>query len=1208
MKRTGLFLSLLFIAALPASLSAGVLVMDNFEDGTAGNMFGGGSEGVSNANGGISFVSTITVGNTGFGRGFSYNSISGSLNYFSGRNNVNLSAYRYVSFKIRGETGGENLTVMMDDGSNFPQAKINSFISNAVTKDFQKVVISTQAFYTALISWGATGGAFNLLADNTGGYSGVGKVYIDDIRFGTRASPIMWENFNDGAAPFNYGNDYESFISPAGSILTPTYSSSLFYGSTGYSYAVAYDHNGNTTDSVILIPSTSTGLDTAGTDRLSFQIAGNGASSGKFVGIGLKDSAGAESVLNISAYLGSGISTTFQEVKIPVSAFTAGVPALDVTHLRYVQIWFQKSASPAITQTSTFTVNLDNIQFVDTSTPTTPTNFFSSGTAINSQSVINSTAFLTVNADAGSTDVTLEEVRFEHDGLSGGASWYIIGVDTDLADGTYGTTWYNMALIQGTSYQIRAIASDVQGNIAMSGPFTVQLATITPAVPTLTGFQVYSTSVTVSLGLNGNAAGTVMTVTTGSFETSSSSISKTTTITLSNLTPNTTYTLNARAGNSALPSSTLVVVTSTATLPAIPTSLAFVTVAETTVTVSWSSSGNPLTPPTSYQVQISSNDFNFSAFSTSITFATQASTFTLARNTTYYFRVSAYGIGGSNSNFSSTVSARTSLQAVPSTPTAFTVSAISTASITFAWTDNSDSETSFSVLNSTLGVLTSTVPNVTSVQVSGYSPNSLVMSSGIIASNSFGASTASIFITSYTLANPPASLRFNTVNANNVSISWSSNTNPSSVIYEISLSTDDFVFASGISTPTPFSSALTSTSASISSLSSGGTYYFRVRARNGDGVVTSFAASITTVTTPSTVVVSTGGTISAGGTTVDAQAGVSVTNTLLTNGTTMQTLLSTKTASAVYGNGLTLQLSVGVLVTVIPTADGLQVTSTQTIPITNSGFVIQAASGTVSVTISADNLTVRMSTDSPQDILTDISSGGAKSLLMILNPPTGEMRILLAPGSLSGNVGLRFKQSSAFAAGAPAFGSFSPAFGAPTLLNGTGIGVDITLDKEIQPVTTVPITLKYTSAVLGSSDPNLLALARFDDSSQKWLIIPSVVDASTLSVTANTNHFSKFQLMLVTPATDIREARVFPNPLKIYKGQTQMTFKNLTPSASIRIYTYAGELVRQLTADALGLCLWDATNRSGDRVASGVYLVLIEAGENKKTLRVAVEK
>lgn len=89
---------------------------------------------------------------------------------------------------------------------------------------------------------------------------------------------------------------------------------------------------------------------------------------------------------------------------------------------------------------------------------------------------------------------------------------------------------------------------------------------------------------------------------------------------------------------------------------------------------------------------------------------------------------------------------------------------------------------------------------------------------------------------------------------------------------------------------------------------------------------------------------------------------------------------------------------------------------------------------------------------------------------------------------------------------------------------------------------------------------------------------------------------------------DLNSMVVYPNPLLLAQGQTGFTFRNL-PNHPIRIkiYNIAGELVyekgQQLPDTNNGNKLeWGAVNNDNDRVASGVYIFLVE-DENTRQQR-----
>ena len=79
-----------------------------------------------------------------------------------------------------------------------------------------------------------------------------------------------------------------------------------------------------------------------------------------------------------------------------------------------------------------------------------------------------------------------------------------------------------------------------------------------------------------------------------------------------------------------------------------------------------------------------------------------------------------------------------------------------------------------------------------------------------------------------------------------------------------------------------------------------------------------------------------------------------------------------------------------------------------------------------------------------------------------------------------------------------------------------------------------------------------------------------------------------------TVSTSLNGAKAFPNPWRSDKhANMSVTFDGMPASSIIKIFTVSAREVKQLTADATGVALWDRTNSGGDQVASGVYIYLI---------------
>ena len=95
------------------------------------------------------------------------------------------------------------------------------------------------------------------------------------------------------------------------------------------------------------------------------------------------------------------------------------------------------------------------------------------------------------------------------------------------------------------------------------------------------------------------------------------------------------------------------------------------------------------------------------------------------------------------------------------------------------------------------------------------------------------------------------------------------------------------------------------------------------------------------------------------------------------------------------------------------------------------------------------------------------------------------------------------------------------------------------------------------------------------------------------------------------PTTNLQTATVVPNPFRGRESWdlpdgNEVHFINLPPKAKIRIYTVAGDLVRELLhddtvpvsarSDLLNAERWDLKNGNGRDVASGIYMYRIESG------------
>lgn len=154
------------------------------------------------------------------------------------------------------------------------------------------------------------------------------------------------------------------------------------------------------------------------------------------------------------------------------------------------------------------------------------------------------------------------------------------------------------------------------------------------------------------------------------------------------------------------------------------------------------------------------------------------------------------------------------------------------------------------------------------------------------------------------------------------------------------------------------------------------------------------------------------------------------------------------------------------------------------------------------------------------------------------------------------------------------------------------------------------ITLSYDDSnpedgIVDGTSPALreetLKVYWLDESHSLWVKLSgSKVDSGSNRVSADTFHFSVFSLHGGGTA-DLSDAYAYPVPFIPSRGDTDITFTNISPLCTIKIYTLNGELVRTIehTSGATSYS-WDVTNDRGDRLGSGVCLYLIKDAKNKK--------
>jgi ligand-binding sensor domain-containing protein len=88
---------------------------------------------------------------------------------------------------------------------------------------------------------------------------------------------------------------------------------------------------------------------------------------------------------------------------------------------------------------------------------------------------------------------------------------------------------------------------------------------------------------------------------------------------------------------------------------------------------------------------------------------------------------------------------------------------------------------------------------------------------------------------------------------------------------------------------------------------------------------------------------------------------------------------------------------------------------------------------------------------------------------------------------------------------------------------------------------------------------------------------------------------SRLTMPYAMAVSDVKQTLAYPNPFVIRYGDEVVRF-NYAGMAEVRIYTLAGELVREIPVTGV----WDGKNGKGQPAAAGVYIFVItdQQGEN----------
>ncbi|OGR85163.1 MAG: hypothetical protein A2901_02650 [Elusimicrobia bacterium RIFCSPLOWO2_01_FULL_54_10] len=216
-------------------------------------------------------------------------------------------------------------------------------------------------------------------------------------------------------------------------------------------------------------------------------------------------------------------------------------------------------------------------------------------------------------------------------------------------------------LVSNTAYFMRAKATNRKNHDTSHVSFGNAL-TLAPAL-SVQSFQVFSTSITVSLNGNGSSLGTRVRISTGAFDVSNTvsgvlaASSPQAELTLNGLVQNAVHSVYARAiNNNDIPGPVATVTASTATLAQMPILAQASNIQADAITLSWNANGNSTS--TVYLTHVSTWP-NFTNSYSSTTLDTFFTTRTWTSNSSYFFQVAAINKTGSRTAFTPIIEAVT---------------------------------------------------------------------------------------------------------------------------------------------------------------------------------------------------------------------------------------------------------------------------------------------------------------------------------------------------------------------------------------------------------------------------------------------------------------------------------------------------------------------------------------------------------------------
>jgi hypothetical protein len=665
------------------------------------------------------------------------------------------------------------------------------------------------------------------------------------------------------------------------------------------------------------------------------------------------------------------------------------------------------------------------------------------------------------------------------------------------------------------------------------------------------------------------------------------------TYTQTGLTPNTAISIGVNSYNAGGNSGPLSQSATYYTFASPPTALTILSASFETASLAWNSSN---TPGTKFELSMcAGSDFaDPLAISTPIAFntnytSTSAVLTQLSADTMYYFRVNAMNGAGFPTDYSNHPSTIT-VGAVNN----LTGTAISSASINWAWGESQDNSVYYEIYDVTLGtanpVYISSTTDSSYLQqgLSANNPYSVAVRAAKVVGGSPVYGPYSYSGTIYTLAVPPDPASGNifvNVSTGGFTANWTTNGNSTWTVYNVGISTDVTLSTSTLTKSTTLNNYM-----AFDGLQPNTLYYVGVKATNGNDVDTArtlLGSKYTLARPPLSV--------------TPAIVGMSGVKLVWNgNGNPAGTVFEVRASTTALDMGTSYYLSVNPY---------LRVTGLLTS--TSYYFDVAAVNGDTPGVVTSrtqavpNALTLSGPEGAPQGSVGGTVNPGNTTVIDGFLPDNQEVTLTVPPQTFPAPTDLAIALSTA---------DMETCTPYPICANPVRtVEVAMYSANNAPPQQPVTFTINYDSQHNCQSLPNTatadnLVLARYNATTGQCLPLETSIDLGNTRITATLNYFGVFALVYKTAAADLSRVVVYPNPFYTNRGNGFVTINNLPASTKVHIYTLSGNKIWEGASTTTGMIIWKAVNKSGQLVASGIYLAVIDSPVGKKVVKIAVER